>query len=81
MTSKVRAGTTTTSVVWEILRELRDFPWLSMRDIKVIAEERGTPIEHNAAASALANLEAGGLVEVRRGNRPLRYRAVQKETS
>jgi hypothetical protein len=80
VTSKVRAGTTTTGVVWKILVAPRDFPWLSMRDIKLLAEERGTPIEQNAAASALANLEAGGRVEVRRGSRPFRYRAVKDVT-
>lgn len=69
--SKVRAGTATDAVL-KILNVPRDFPWLTMRDILLLGGDRGLSI--NAVASALANLEAAGHVEVRRDRRSHRYR-------
>jgi hypothetical protein len=57
-----------------ILSVPRDFPWLTMRDVIAIAADRGIELSVNAVASALANLEPSGHVEVRRDRHPYRYR-------
>jgi hypothetical protein len=71
--SKVRAGTATDAVL-KILSVPRDFPWLTMRDIILLGADRTLELSLNAVASALANLEAHGHVQVRRDRRPYRYR-------
>ena len=68
---KARLGTATDAVL-KILSVLRDFPWLTMRDIMVLGGDRDLGL--NAVASALADLEAGGHVTVCRDRRPYRYR-------
>lgn len=65
---------TATHAVRAILNVPRDFPWLTMRDIIAIAADRGLALSLNAVASALANLEPGHHIEVRRDRRPYRYR-------
>lgn len=71
--SGMRIGTTTHAVL-AILNVPRDFPWLTMRDIITIGADRGLELRLNAVASALADLEPSGHVEVRRDRRPYRYR-------
>ena len=71
--SRVRLGTAT-HVVLAILCVPRDFPWLTMRDIILLGADRGRTLSLNAVASALANLEPAGHIEVRRDRRPCRYR-------
>jgi hypothetical protein len=68
-----RLGTTTHAVL-AILNVPRDFPWLTMLDIIAIGADRGLVLRLNAVASALADLEPSGHVEVRRDHRPYRYR-------
>jgi hypothetical protein len=69
--SKVRAGTAT-DVVLKILNVPRDFPWLTMRDIIALGAPRNLSL--NEVASALANLEPAGHIEVCRDRQPYRYR-------
>jgi hypothetical protein len=69
----MRAGTTAHAVL-TILRVPRDFPWLTMRDVIAIGRGRDRELSLNAVASALADLEAAGHVEVLRDRRPYRYR-------
>jgi len=65
---------TAAHTVRAILSVPRDFPWLTMRDIIAIGADRGLDLSLNAVASALANLEPSGHVEVCRDRRPYRYR-------
>ena len=61
-----------------ILSVPRDFPWLTMRDIILLGGDRGRVLSLNEVASALANLEPAGHVEVRRDRRPYRYRGAHE---
>ena len=45
-----------------------------MRDIILLGGDRGRVLSLNEVASALANLEPAGHIEVRRDRRPYRYR-------
>jgi len=69
--SRVRVGTATHAML-AILRVPRDVPWLTMRDVLAIGADRGLALSMNGIASALANLESAGHVEVRRDHRPYR---------